>query len=526
MIKTIDNVNMDDKIFQDNIHDTVNIMKINKPQLNKFIDEEFKNFVKNNINNYNLLYYNNKLYNVYLTDCSIITNKNKEIILQVIYNNITNDIIIWYRRGRINAITIKIKINDANSICSGITYYNIYDIQDCINKFKNLFYLNTGYNWDDYDNNTEYDKIINKYKIIKIKSLIHETIDIVKSVTQYIPSDNNTKDFIIKIISCNKSNHVINTSYKLKLNNISEKKLYDGLTILDKIKNLYTTTPETEINNEMHNIALLTEQFIDCIPIICKHGAITNITLKQANYFIKEIIDTIPYINDIIHNDNDVFINFDKLLKRINKTNPNYNIISKYVKINSGSTHLYNITIIDIYKYNNINQDFIPSDNTCYLFHGTRFSNIYSILHSGLKIAPKDIIRTGNMFGNGIYFANCSTKSFNYCCTELYNNFGCLLLCKVSLGKMLSTRTVVRYTNESIKKGGYNSIKGMGKYSPIDTNKIYIDNVYTPIGELHENTDSKNNVLMYDEYICYDTNQVQIEYVIYCKHNIDRGISP
>jgi len=144
MIKIIDTIESDDKMFQNNIHNTINIMKMNKPQLNKFIDEEFKNFVKNNINNYNLLYYNDKLYNVYLTDCSIITNKNKEIILQIIYNNITNDIIIWYRRGRINAITIKIKINDTSSTCSGITYYNIYDIQECINKFKNLFYLNTG----------------------------------------------------------------------------------------------------------------------------------------------------------------------------------------------------------------------------------------------------------------------------------------------------------------------------------------------------------------------------------------------
>lgn len=49
------------------------------------------------------------------------------------------------------------------------------------------------------------------------------------------------------------------------------------------------------------------------------------------------------------------------------------------------------------------------------LWHGTRASNLLSILKGGLVIPPANAAHvTGRLFGNGIYFSDQSTKSLNY----------------------------------------------------------------------------------------------------------------
>ena len=57
------------------------------------------------------------------------------------------------------------------------------------------------------------------------------------------------------------------------------------------------------------------------------------------------------------------------------------------------------------------------------LFHGTKISNLLSILKSGLlmpKQSPGAV--TGYMFGKGLYFSDQSTKSLNYCDGMYWNN--------------------------------------------------------------------------------------------------------
>lgn len=55
-------------------------------------------------------------------------------------------------------------------------------------------------------------------------------------------------------------------------------------------------------------------------------------------------------------------------------------------------------------------------ENQMELFHGTKISNLLSILKNGLlmpKYSPGAV--TGYMFGQGLYFSDQSTKSINYC---------------------------------------------------------------------------------------------------------------
>lgn len=76
------------------------------------------------------------------------------------------------------------------------------------------------------------------------------------------------------------------------------------------------------------------------------------------------------------------------------------------------------------------------------LWHGTRASNLLSILKNGLIIPPSSAAQvTGRMFGNGIYSSLQSTKALNYA-TSMWNGSGAanqktfMFLCETALGKM------------------------------------------------------------------------------------------
>lgn len=48
------------------------------------------------------------------------------------------------------------------------------------------------------------------------------------------------------------------------------------------------------------------------------------------------------------------------------------------------------------------------------LFHGSRHENFWSIITNGLMLSPVNVVITGKMYGNGIYFAPKAQKSLGY----------------------------------------------------------------------------------------------------------------
>jgi poly [ADP-ribose] polymerase len=71
------------------------------------------------------------------------------------------------------------------------------------------------------------------------------------------------------------------------------------------------------------------------------------------------------------------------------------------------------------------------------LWHGSRCTNYGGILSQGLRIAPPEAPVSGYMFGKGIYLADMSSKSANYCAAGLSGHIGLLLLCEAELGRPL-----------------------------------------------------------------------------------------
>jgi poly [ADP-ribose] polymerase 2/3/4 len=102
-------------------------------------------------------------------------------------------------------------------------------------------------------------------------------------------------------------------------------------------------------------------------------------------------------------------------------------------------------------------------------WHGTRASNLLSILKHGLIIPPANAAQcTGRMFGNGIYGSEQSTKALNYA-TNYWNQSGeddqrvYMLLCEFAMGKEYHLQNnyqgnlpVSGYDSTYVKPGSFN----------------------------------------------------------------------
>ena len=103
-------------------------------------------------------------------------------------------------------------------------------------------------------------------------------------------------------------------------------------------------------------------------------------------------------------------------------------------------------------------------------WHGTKASNLLSILRQGLIIPPANAVQcTGRMFGNGIYGSEQSTKALNYA-TNYWNPSGddeervFMLLCDFAMGEEYHPQgsncrfPVAGYDSTYVAPGGANII--------------------------------------------------------------------
>ncbi|KAF1323748.1 Poly glycohydrolase, partial [Globisporangium splendens] len=113
------------------------------------------------------------------------------------------------------------------------------------------------------------------------------------------------------------------------------------------------------------------------------------------------------------------------------------------------------------------------------LWHGTRRTNLMGILSQGLRIAPPEAPHHGYAYGKGLYFADVTTKSLDYCgspylikgtsvdrdgkSVETVRTIYYMLLCEVTTGD--ATELVAPTFAETIPEG-IESVKALSKYVP------------------------------------------------------------
>ncbi|XP_030395392.1 poly [ADP-ribose] polymerase 2-like isoform X6 [Gopherus evgoodei] len=160
----------------------------------------------------------------------------------------------------------------------------------------------------------------------------------------------------------------------------------------------------------------------------------------------------------------------------------------------------------------------LPTSRTL-LWHGSRLSNWMGILSQGLQVAPPEAPVTGYMFGKGIYFADMSSKSANYCFASRQRNVGLLLLCEVALGECQELLEANAEAGEL--PPGKHSTKGLGKLAPVPSNSIMLDGAAVPLGPAVETgvTNPHGYTLNYNEFVVYDPGQVRMRYLLQVRFN-------
>ncbi|PIK56119.1 putative poly(ADP-ribose) polymerase pme-5 isoform X2 [Apostichopus japonicus] len=147
------------------------------------------------------------------------------------------------------------------------------------------------------------------------------------------------------------------------------------------------------------------------------------------------------------------------------------------------------------------------------LWHGTKSSNLISILKRGLLTQPIESAGfTGNLFGQGIYTSSMVCKSMNYC-SNFYERAPSkfLLLCEVAVGKSQTDVSEVGF------KKGFDSTLGEGQQGPDKNFNLCLKSgASIPMGRVSERTNT-TSWLSYDEIVLYSEDQVCLRYLIQFK---------
>lgn len=166
--------------------------------------------------------------------------------------------------------------------------------------------------------------------------------------------------------------------------------------------------------------------------------------------------------------------------------------IKEKIANSHASNHHFKLEVTNAFAVRQKNAPIFDTSagNVVNLFHGSRSANIVGILSSHLKLPNtlgNSVVKTGAMFGPGIYLASDSTKSANYsfgtwCGRANKYNTAYLFIVASSLGNVYKV-SHAQWFNQP--PSGYDSVMGV-----------------------------KGASLINNEFIVYRENQVQIRYIV------------
>ncbi|KAI9781135.1 MAG: hypothetical protein M1835_004358, partial [Candelina submexicana] len=203
-----------------------------------------------------------------------------------------------------------------------------------------------------------------------------------------------------------------------------------------------------------------------------------------------------------------------------------FNLLEEYLLKSHGHTHYMKYKVQDIFRIER-QGEFDRFDKSSFaniegsdrrlLWHGSRCTNFGGILSQGLRIAPPEAPVSGYMFGKGIYLADISSKSANYCNYHSSGNIGLLLLCEAELGKpMLELVMADSNAGAVAKSQGRVATWGQGTLGPRGWKDASCVNpnlkgVMMPdTSKEPGNTGILGASLHYNEYIAYDVAQIKL----------------
>lgn len=249
-----------------------------------------------------------------------------------------------------------------------------------------------------------------------------------------------------------------------------------------------------------------------------------NINILNDLFYLSYALKEIYLLQRGISYDN-LYHRMNTIIKPLSEEDNMYFIINKYIQNTNSIDHHLDIRIMDIYH---IDRNFERNiyllhskslENKTLLFHGLVLTNLIGVFQHGL-INPKFHFKMnyeGKIFGQGIYFTNCSSKCVKDCMYYLTNHLVCFFIAEVALGNILEQNVPDVSLSKNLPKE-YQSVKGIGQ----NTIKNYIlcDNIQIP-NEFQRDTicfsKTDKYQLLYDEYVVYHEEQVNLKYLVMAK---------
>jgi hypothetical protein len=400
-------------------------------------------------------------YNATLNMADIKVNSNKSCIINLLTRN-NQAYFLYTRSGRVGYEGNK----DIDCFL---------DESSAVAEFRHQFKERTGIDWD---RRFEDPPVKGKYSFIATRMSVVDTIQPTIQKCTLSPEIQRLIGLIHNRDELDSfANRNLLDQKKLPLGNLSRQQLKTALDILQRIGKADTREEILELNS----------QFYTTLPTYTGSKGHKIIQSESDICDKQQLIEELEYISYL---GKSVDMNVDEQYGRLNAEithvdDPDIiSEIEQYLTRNRGATHNTSFRLVNVYEINKRSEaehfkKYINLHNRQLLWHGTGIQNIVGILSAGLVLNPAAII-TGKMFGNGIYFANSSSKSFGYVRSNSKGT-GFMFLCEVALGTQIKAVTSVKHTKKSL--GGYHSVHGMGQWTPdLETHIIKKDGLIIPIG--------------------------------------------
>lgn len=469
-------------------------------------------------NNGAIVEHNGIVYDCTLNQTDLRFNKNKFYIMQLI--NIGNKYIVYIRYGRIGEIG---KMDYKEHISESLA----------VSFFEKQFRSKTGNSWSDKNNFVKKD---GKYFLTEI-----ECADVSDEESESSADDSSSEtnieldDLVIDLVKLiSNTTYMKNTLVQLE---IDTDKMPLGKISQPQIDKAYEILNEINQNlGKKKELISLSSEFYTLIPCACGRQVppvIDNVKLigKNINLLneLSQMVFGTKAVTKLKKDDGNLFKLYEDLHTEIiplGKKDDMYKILVEYLHNSKAPTHNFKFDVLNIFEINReAERDAYDAHsskfkNKMLLFHGTRVSNLIGICKNGLVVDPSrlgiTVNITGKMFGLGLYFANACSKSIQYCSYDSSDNIACLFVAEVALGKILQkTQADVSLTAKTLPKG-YHSVQGMGK-SSYENYDEYDDDTMIPQGQIKPISGDKNRSLMYDEFIVYKEEQINLRYLIQLK---------
>ncbi|PGH03023.1 poly [ADP-ribose] polymerase [Blastomyces parvus] len=519
------------------------------PPILKVPVDEFSPYVSS----YEVFIENGVIYDAALNQTNSSNNNNKFYLIQLLVHKTSGTYATWMRWGRVGEIGQK-------SSSAGQSLDRARDM------FEKKFSSKTGLSWKNRLNSpkaSKYTYIERNYEEDsedegksdkKAKKEVEEDVKDVK--TPECTLSQPVQDFVKLIFN---QRHMLSTmasmSYdanKLPLGKLSKRTLMAGFEVLKSLSEL-VANPSLAVQN--HGMPFgqaaeyLSNQYFTLIPHVFgrrRPPVIGSLDLIKREVELIETLTDMEIANEILKDAKAsetglhfLDVQFSGLglseMAPLDSATIEYKELEDYLVKSHGKTHYISYKLKHIFRverngekerFENSSFANLPNSNRRLLWHGSRSTNYGGILSQGLRIAPPEAPVTGYMFGKGVYFADISSKSANYCCSRSSDNIGVLMLCDVELGNpMLELVDSDYHAGENAKKQGSLSTLGKGKTVPKgwkdaacvheDLKGAIMPDVSSPPEEL-EKTDAW---LQYNEYIVYDVAQIRVKYLLYVEMN-------